>query len=64
MQATAWWQRGIIYEVYPRSFQDSNDDGIGDLPGILARLDYLVELGVNASVDRAHLPFADGGFRL
>jgi alpha-glucosidase len=48
MQAKAWWQRGIIYEVYPRSFQDSNNDGIGDLPGILARLEYLVELGVNA----------------
>ena len=48
MQATEWWQRGIIYEVYPRSFQDSNNDGIGDLPGILERLEYLVELGVNA----------------
>lgn len=48
MQATAWWQRGIIYEIYPRSFQDSNDDGIGDLPGILSRLDYLAELGVDA----------------
>jgi alpha-glucosidase len=48
MQATAWWQRGIIYEVYPRSFQDTNGDGVGDLLGILARLDYLVELGVEA----------------
>jgi alpha-glucosidase len=48
MQTTAWWQRGIIFEVYPRSFQDSNNDGIGDLAGILARLDYLVELGVEA----------------
>ena len=48
MQATAWWQRGIIYEVYPRSFQDANDDGVGDLAGILARLDYLLELGVKA----------------
>jgi len=47
MQATAWWQRGIIYEVYPRSFQDSNNDGIGDLAGILTRLDYLVALGVD-----------------
>ena len=47
MQATAWWQRGIIYEVYPRSFQDTNNDGIGDLAGILARLDYLVELRVD-----------------
>jgi alpha-glucosidase len=48
MQATAWWQRGIIFEVYPRSFQDANHDGVGDLAGMLARLDYLVELGVHA----------------
>lgn len=43
-----WWQEGIIYQVYPRSFQDSNDDGIGDLPGIIKRLDYLQWLGVTA----------------
>ena len=48
MQATAWWQHGVIYEIYPRSFQDSDGDGIGDLGGILRRLDYLVKLGVNA----------------
>jgi alpha-glucosidase len=48
MQKTAWWQHGIIYEVYPRSFQDSNGDGVGDLNGILQRLDYLVKLGVDA----------------
>ena len=46
--ARIWWQDGIIYQVYPRSFQDSNDDGIGDLPGIHARLDYLVRLGIDA----------------
>ncbi len=44
----AWWQRGIVYQIYPRSFMDANGDGVGDLPGILARLDYLVELGVDA----------------
>jgi alpha-glucosidase len=43
-----WWQHGVIYQVYPRSFQDSNADGVGDLPGILARLDYLEWLGVDA----------------
>jgi alpha-glucosidase len=44
----AWWQRGVIYQIYPRSFQDSNADGTGDLPGITARLDYLHWLGVDA----------------
>ena len=43
-----WWQRGVIYQVYPRSFKDSNGDGIGDLQGILAQLDYLSWLGVDA----------------
>ena len=50
MTATArvWWQDGIIYQVYPRSFQDANGDGVGDLLGILSRLDYLVSLGIAA----------------
>src|SRR6202453_4784980 len=48
MQETTWWQRAVIYEVYPRSFQDSNGDGVGDLKGILDRLDYLPALGADA----------------
>jgi alpha-glucosidase len=44
----AWWKRGVIYQIYPRSFQDSNGDGIGDLRGILERLDYCASLGVDA----------------
>src|SRR3984893_17585694 len=43
-----WWQNAVFYEIYPRSFADSNNDGIGDLKGITSKLDYLKELGVNA----------------
>ena len=43
-----WWQRSTVYQIYPRSFQDSNGDGIGDLPGITSRLEYIRELGVDA----------------
>jgi alpha-glucosidase len=47
-EATLWWQTGVIYQVYPRSFQDTDGDGVGDLKGITARLDYLKGLGVDA----------------
>ncbi|MDN6027599.1 MAG: alpha-glucosidase [Lacticaseibacillus paracasei] len=45
---TQWWQRAVIYQVYPQSFQDSNGDGIGDLKGLIQRLDYLQKLGIDA----------------
>jgi 1,4-alpha-glucan branching enzyme len=48
MQELNWWKSAVIYEIYPRSFQDTNADGIGDLDGILQRLDYLVQLGVDS----------------
>lgn len=47
-QKYRWWQTGIIYQVYPRSFQDSNGDGVGDINGIIQRLDYLQWLGITA----------------
>ena len=43
-----WWQTGVVYQIYPRSFQDSNGDGVGDLNGIRQRLDYLKWLGIEA----------------
>ena len=43
-----WWRTAVIYQIYPRSFADAHGDGIGDLPGITARLDDLADLGVDA----------------
>ena len=43
-----WWKNAVVYQIYPRSFQDSNGDGIGDIPGIIRRLPYLEELGIDA----------------
>ena len=43
-----WWRDGVIYQIYPRSFADCNGDGLGDLPGIISRLDYLADLGIDA----------------
>lgn len=48
LAAAPWWKGAAIYQIYPRSFLDSNGDGIGDLPGITARLDYVASLGVDA----------------
>lgn len=45
---TPWWKKAVIYQIYPKSFQDSNGDGIGDIPGIISRLEYLEKLGIDA----------------
>lgn len=48
MQTNPWWRGAVIYQVYPRSLMDSNADGIGDIPGIISKLDYIASLGVDA----------------
>ena len=60
----AWWRHAVIYQVYPRSFADSDGDGIGDLPGITSRLPYLAELGVDAIwISPFYVsPMADAGY--
>ena len=47
MSRKNWWKEAVVYQIYPKSFQDSNDDGIGDLQGIIQRLDYIKELGAD-----------------
>ena len=43
-----WWQKTVVYQIYPRSFMDANGDGVGDLQGIISKLDYLEKLGIGA----------------
>jgi Alpha amylase, catalytic domain len=62
--ASEWYDHAVIYEIYPRSFQDSNDDGIGDLKGIKRRLGYLKELGVDAIWITPLFPEPECRFRL
>ncbi len=60
----AWWKDAVVYQLYPRSYNDTDDDGLGDLPGILERIDHLDELGVDAVWLNPiyDSPFADGGY--
>ena len=64
MRDAAWWRQAVVYQVYPRSFADSNGDGIGDLPGLTSRVDYLAELGIDAVWLSPFYPseLADGGY--
>jgi alpha-glucosidase len=48
LDGSSWWRHAVVYQVYVRSFADSNGDGVGDLPGITSRLPYLRDLGVDA----------------
>lgn len=63
-QDATWWRQAVVYQIYPRSFADSNGDGIGDLPGITSRVGYLRDLGVDAVWLSPFYPsaLADGGY--
>jgi len=63
-QDATWWRQAVVYQIYPRSFADSNGDGIGDLRGITGKVDYLRELGVDAVWLSPFYPsaLADGGY--
>lgn len=56
MQAMKWWQSAVFYQIYPRSFADGNGDGVGDFKGMIARLDYLKDLGIDAVWLSPHFP--------
>ena len=59
-----WWRHAVVYQVYPRSFADSDGDGMGDIPGLISRLDYLSDLGVDAIWISPYYssPLHDGGY--
>ncbi|MEA2244081.1 MAG: alpha-glucosidase, partial [Solirubrobacteraceae bacterium] len=61
---SAWWSDAVVYQIYPRSFQDSDGDGEGDLPGIVQRLDHIAALGADAIwLSPVYpSPMADGGY--
>ena len=56
-----WWKESVVYQIYPKSFNDSNGDGIGDINGIIEKLDYLKELGVNVLCEYCRKRVSDGG---
>ncbi|MFN8504244.1 alpha-glucosidase [Kouleothrix sp.] len=64
METLKWWQQAVFYQIYPRSFADGNGDGVGDFAGMIAKLDYLRELGIDAIWLSPHYPspFLDCGY--
>ncbi len=64
MYTLKWWQQAVFYQIYPRSFADGNGDGIGDFPGMISKLDYLHNLGIDAIWLSPHYPspFLDCGY--
>ncbi len=64
LAAAPWWRQAVVYQIYPRSFADANGDGLGDIPGILSRVDYLASLGIDAVWLSPFYPseLADGGY--
>ncbi len=62
--ARRWWKEAVVYQIYPRSFADSDGDGIGDIPGIIGKLDYIADLGVDVIWLSPHFdsPNADNGY--
>ena len=63
-KTAAWWRQAAVYQIYPRSFADANGDGLGDIPGIVSRADYLRDLGIDAVWLSPFYPsaLADGGY--
>ncbi len=63
-ESREWWQDAVVYQIYPRSFADADGDGLGDLPGVISRLDYLAELGIDAIWMSPFYPspLRDGGY--
>ena len=59
MNEIPWWKNSVVYQVYPKSFNDSNGDGIGDLNGITEKLDYLADLGVDVAPRLATLKVSE-----
>src|SRR5699024_1282441 len=59
-----WWKEAVAYQIYPRSFMDSNGDGIGDIQGVISRVDYLKDLGIDVSwmSPICHSPNVDNGY--